>query len=163
MEARLVDDDDQDVPVGNSGELWVRGPNIMKWVIRCLESKGDNADRNFRGYLGKPEATRNALTPDGWYKTGDVCIVDSQGVYKIVDRKKELIKVKGVRRSACLTTGSLSLTRAFSVPSRARRAGGYLARSSQDCRYRYRRCLGGQSRNGAPKVRSFAISRAVTR
>jgi 4-coumarate--CoA ligase len=37
------------------------------------------------------------LTPDGWYKTGDVCIVDSDGVYKIVDRKKELIKVKGVR------------------------------------------------------------------
>lgn len=40
MEARLVDDDDQDVPVGNSGELWVRGPNIMKWVIQHVERKG---------------------------------------------------------------------------------------------------------------------------
>ncbi|KAJ9109019.1 hypothetical protein QFC21_000345 [Naganishia friedmannii] len=77
MEARLVNDDEKDVPVGSSGELWVRGPNIMK------------------GYLGKPDATKNALTSDGWYKTGDVCTIDEHGIFKIVDRKKELIKVKG--------------------------------------------------------------------
>jgi non-ribosomal peptide synthetase component E (peptide arylation enzyme) len=46
--------------------------------------------------LGKPDATKNALTSDGWYKTGDVCTIDEHGIFKIVDRKKELIKVKGV-------------------------------------------------------------------
>lgn len=99
MEARLVDDDDTDVPVGKSGELWVRGPNIMKYVYTGASRFSPSSPFSSRGYLGKPEATRNALTPDGWYKTGDVCIVDSQGVYKIVDRKKELIKVKGVSPS----------------------------------------------------------------
>lgn len=50
MEARIVDDDERDVPLGSRGELWFRGPNVMK------------------GYLNNPEATKNALTPDGWFK-----------------------------------------------------------------------------------------------
>ena len=59
------------------GELWVRAPNIMK------------------GYWNKPEATKETLTPDGWLKTGDIAYVDEEGKFYIVDRKKELIKVKG--------------------------------------------------------------------
>jgi 4-coumarate--CoA ligase len=59
------------------GELWVRGPNIMK------------------GYWNKPEATKETLTPDGWLKTGDIAYVDEEDKFYIVDRKKELIKVKG--------------------------------------------------------------------
>ena len=59
------------------GELWVRAPNIMK------------------GYWNKPEATKDTLTPDGWLKTGDIAYVDEEGKFYIVDRKKELIKVKG--------------------------------------------------------------------
>lgn len=59
------------------GELWVRAPNVMK------------------GYWNKPEATKETLTPDGWLKTGDIAYVDEQGKFYIVDRKKELIKVKG--------------------------------------------------------------------
>ena len=59
------------------GELWVRGPNIMK------------------GYWNKPDATKETLTPDGWLKTGDIAYVDAEAKFYIVDRKKELIKVKG--------------------------------------------------------------------
>ncbi|EER27897.1 AMP-binding enzyme, putative [Coccidioides posadasii C735 delta SOWgp] len=59
------------------GELWVRGPNIMK------------------GYWNKPEATKETLTEDRWLKTGDIGYVDDAGKFYILDRKKELIKVKG--------------------------------------------------------------------
>lgn len=62
---------------GARGELWVRGPNIMK------------------GYWNKPEATKETLTSDGWLKTGDIAYVDEEDKFYIVDRKKELIKVKG--------------------------------------------------------------------
>lgn len=59
------------------GELWCSGPNIMK------------------GYWRNPKATAETLTPDGWLKTGDIAYVDEAGMFHIVDRKKELIKVKG--------------------------------------------------------------------
>lgn len=59
------------------GELWIRAPNVMK------------------GYWNKPDATKETLTPDGWLKTGDIAYVDEEGKFYIVDRKKELIKVKG--------------------------------------------------------------------
>ena len=78
MEARLVDPGSgKDVGVGERGELWLRGPNVMK------------------GYLNNPEATAATIDADGWLHTGDVATVDADGVYSIVDRVKELIKYKG--------------------------------------------------------------------
>ncbi|KAJ7039081.1 AMP binding protein [Mycena alexandri] len=79
LEARLVDDDEGkvDAAAGEPGELWIRGKTVMK------------------GYLNNPSATKNAITPDGWFKTGDVAIRDKDGFYYIVDRRKELIKYKG--------------------------------------------------------------------
>ncbi|EKM53456.1 uncharacterized protein PHACADRAFT_125215 [Phanerochaete carnosa HHB-10118-sp] len=77
LEARLVVEDVQEAAAGEPGELWLRGPSIMK------------------GYLNNPEATANSITPDGWFKTGDIAIVDEEGYYTIVDRRKELIKYKG--------------------------------------------------------------------
>ena len=79
--ARVVSDSAPytDVAPGERGELWVRGPNIMK------------------GYWRNPKATAETLTPDGWLKTGDVCFMDSHNRFHIVDRKKELIKVKGLQ------------------------------------------------------------------
>ncbi|WFD33032.1 hypothetical protein MSPP1_004089 [Malassezia sp. CBS 17886] len=80
-EVRLIDADDKDVAHdqgsdGKPGELWVRGRMVMK------------------GYQNNKEATDESLTPDGWYKTGDIAIYKDGFLY-IVDRKKELIKYKG--------------------------------------------------------------------
>ncbi|KAJ7109643.1 AMP binding protein [Mycena crocata] len=79
LEARLVDDEDGEVDAeeGRPGELWIRGPTVMK------------------GYLNNLSATKNAITPDAFFKTGDVAVRDKEGFYYIVDRRKELIKYKG--------------------------------------------------------------------
>ncbi|MEU4740572.1 AMP-binding protein [Actinosynnema sp. NPDC023658] len=78
MECRFVDPaTGEDVGVGERGELWCRGPNVMK------------------GYLNNPEATAATLDADGWLHTGDVAVIDEQGLVSIVDRVKELIKYKG--------------------------------------------------------------------
>ena len=79
-EARLVHPDTGlDVASGERGELWLRGPQVMK------------------GYFNKPEATALCMTDDGWFKTGDVAVVDATGWFAIVDRVKELIKYKGMQ------------------------------------------------------------------
>jgi long-chain acyl-CoA synthetase len=72
VQMRLVDDSGQTVPDGEIGEIAIRGHNVMK------------------GYWGNPEATAEAIT-DGWFRTGDLARVDSDGYYFIVDRKKDLI------------------------------------------------------------------------
>jgi long-chain acyl-CoA synthetase len=72
VEMRLVDDAGQTVPGGEIGEIAIRGHNVMK------------------GYWNKPEATAEAIA-DGWFRTGDMARVDSDGYYYIVDRKKDLI------------------------------------------------------------------------
>ncbi|KAF9526656.1 AMP binding protein [Crepidotus variabilis] len=81
LEARLVVDGEGDGLIdakeGEPGELWMRGPTIMK------------------GYLNRPDATKDSITPDKWFKTGDIAIRDKDGFYWIVDRRKELIKYKG--------------------------------------------------------------------
>jgi 4-coumarate--CoA ligase len=77
-ECRIVDPETlQDVATGEEGELWVRGPQVMK------------------GYLNNPQATAESLTPDGWLRTGDLAIIDADGFMFIRDRLKELIKFKG--------------------------------------------------------------------
>lgn len=77
-ESRIVDPDTgEDQPLGERGELWVRGPQVMK------------------GYLNNPEATAATLDSDGWLHTGDVAIIDEDHHMTIVDRVKELIKYNG--------------------------------------------------------------------
>ena len=79
-EARIVNvDTGEDVDVGERGEIWLRGPQIMK------------------GYFNQPQATALCMTPDGWFKTGDIAVVDADGWFEIVDRVKELIKYKGMQ------------------------------------------------------------------
>ncbi|MGA9278250.1 AMP-binding protein [Ilumatobacter sp.] len=76
MEVRLVNDDG-DIPAGDVGEIWVRGPNV------------------FAGYFGDSDATETVLTSDGWLRTGDVATVDDDGYLWLVDRAKDLIIVSG--------------------------------------------------------------------
>jgi long-chain acyl-CoA synthetase len=76
QEVRLVDEDGEDVPAGDAGEIWVRGPNV------------------FQGYWNDAEATARVLR-DGWLRTGDVATVDEDGYLYLVDRAKDLIIVSG--------------------------------------------------------------------
>ncbi|WP_332994540.1 thioester reductase domain-containing protein [Scytonema sp. PRP1] len=78
VECQIVDvDTQQPLGVNQPGELWVRGPQMMK------------------GYLNNPDATANTIDRDGWYHTGDIVYVDHDGYFYIVDRIKELIKCNG--------------------------------------------------------------------
>jgi 4-coumarate--CoA ligase len=77
-EIRIVDPETgEDQDFDGVGELWVRGPQVMK------------------GYLNNPSATEITIDPEGWLKTGDMGMIDSEGYVSIVDRLKELIKYKG--------------------------------------------------------------------
>ncbi len=75
-DVRLVDDEGQAVPVGEAGELIVRGPQVMQ------------------GYWNRPDETAKTLK-DGWLYTGDVAVMDGDGFFRIVDRKKDMILVSG--------------------------------------------------------------------
>lgn len=77
-ECRIVDPaTGEDAAPGDDGELWVRGPQVMK------------------GYLNRPDATAATITPEGWLRTGDIAHFDEDGFLYITDRLKELIKYKG--------------------------------------------------------------------
>jgi long-chain acyl-CoA synthetase len=74
-----INDDSKIMPVGQEGELMIRGPQVMK------------------GYWNKPEETANQLKKDGWLKTGDIGKMDEDGYFYIVDRKKDMIDVSGFK------------------------------------------------------------------
>lgn len=77
-ECRLVDPvTEKDVSPGQAGEIWYRGPQVMK------------------GYLGRAAETAAMITPDGWLRTGDIGRIDDDGQLHVIDRLKELIKYKG--------------------------------------------------------------------
>ncbi len=73
----ILDDDGKPVPLGTAGEIAIRGPQVMA------------------GYWQRPDETANVMTADGFFKSGDVGIMDERGYTKIVDRKKDMILVSG--------------------------------------------------------------------
>ena len=76
-EIQIWDDNDQPLAIGESGELVIRGPQVMQ------------------GYWQQVEETKKVLTKDGWFKTGDIAILQEDGYIRIVDRKKDMIIVSG--------------------------------------------------------------------
>jgi len=73
---KIILDDGSEAPIGDAGEMWVKGPQVMK------------------GYYNREEAT-NEVLKEGWLATGDIASMDEQGFFKIVDRKKDMIIVSG--------------------------------------------------------------------
>ena len=76
-EVLILDDEGVEVPFGNPGEICIRGPQVMA------------------GYWNMPKETEHVMTPDGYFKSGDIGIMDEGGYIKIVDRKKDMILVSG--------------------------------------------------------------------
>jgi long-chain acyl-CoA synthetase len=74
---KLVNDDGVEVAAGEAGEMWVKGPQVMK------------------GYYNRPDETSKVLNAEGWLATGDIARVDDDGFFYIVDRKKDMILVSG--------------------------------------------------------------------
>ena len=74
---KIIDDDGRDVPQGQAGEIAIKGPQVMA------------------GYWQRPDETARVMTADGYFKSGDIGIVDERGFFKIVDRKKDMILVSG--------------------------------------------------------------------
>jgi long-chain acyl-CoA synthetase len=78
-DAAILDDDGRPVPLGEVGEISLRGPQVMK------------------GYWNRPEESAHAFTADGWLRTGDMGVMDDRGSIRITDRKKDMIIVSGFK------------------------------------------------------------------
>jgi long-chain acyl-CoA synthetase len=76
-EVAILDDDGNPLPLGSAGEIAIRGPQVMA------------------GYWNRPDETAKSMTADGFFKTGDIGVMDERGYTKIVDRKKDMIIVSG--------------------------------------------------------------------
>lgn len=74
---KIIDDEGRDVPQGQPGEIAIKGPQVMA------------------GYWQRPDETAKVMTADGWFKSGDIGVMDDKGYFKIVDRKKDMILVSG--------------------------------------------------------------------
>ncbi|MDH0049352.1 AMP-binding protein [Comamonas terrigena] len=77
IDITIKDDEGNDRPLGESGEICIRGPNVMA------------------GYYNQPEETAKTFTADGFMRTGDIGVMDKQGYTRIIDRKKDMILVSG--------------------------------------------------------------------
>ena len=89
MVCKYCDLDGNEVPLGSTGELWLKGPSVML------------------GYLNNPNATKSSMSDDGYFKTGDIGHQDAQGNVFITDRIKELIKYKGFQVAPAELEGKL--------------------------------------------------------
>lgn len=81
-DVRVVDEDGNDLPAGQAGELWIKGPNVVA------------------GYWNNPQATAQTFT-DGWYHTGDICRIDAEGFVYLLDRAKDML-IRGGENVYCV-------------------------------------------------------------
>ena len=79
VEIKILDDQGRELPLGEAGEIAIRGPQVMQ------------------GYWQRPDETALVMTPDGFFKSGDIGHMDARGYVKIVDRKKDMIDVSGFK------------------------------------------------------------------
>jgi long-chain acyl-CoA synthetase len=74
---KIIDEQGNELPPGQPGEIAIKGPQVMA------------------GYWQRPDETAKVMTPDGWFKSGDIGVMDERGFFRIVDRKKDMILVSG--------------------------------------------------------------------
>lgn len=74
---KCIDDEGNEVPLGQPGEIAIKGPQVMA------------------GYWQRPDETAKVMTADGWFRSGDIGVMDERGYFKIVDRKKDMILISG--------------------------------------------------------------------
>jgi long-chain acyl-CoA synthetase len=84
VEIEVVDPDGKPLPVGETGEIWLRGPTVMR-----------------RGYWNRPDASAEAITPEGWFRSGDIGRFDEDGFLYLVDRQKDMI-IRGGENVYCV-------------------------------------------------------------
>ncbi len=115
----ILDDDGKQLPVGSVGEIAIRGPQVMA------------------GYWQRPEETAKVMTPDGFFRSGDIGVMDAEGYTKIVDRKKDMILVSGfnvypneVEGVVAMHPGVLECA-AIGVPDEQRRRSGETVRRQE--------------------------------
>jgi long-chain acyl-CoA synthetase len=77
VDIRIVDDEGRDVPLGQAGEIAIKGPQVMA------------------GYWQRPDETAKVMTADGYFKSGDIGVMDERGYIRLIDRKKDMIVVSG--------------------------------------------------------------------
>jgi long-chain acyl-CoA synthetase len=103
-EIAIRDDDNKDMPLGERGEICARGPQVMA------------------GYWNRPDETAACMTPDGFFRTGDIGVMDASGRVTIVDRKKDMISVSGFKvfpneiEDVAMSQGGLLECAAIGVP-----------------------------------------------
>jgi long-chain acyl-CoA synthetase len=76
---KCLDDEGNEVPMGEPGEIAIKGPQVMA------------------GYWQRPDETAKVMTPDGFFKSGDIGVMDENGYFRIVDRKKDMVTVSGFK------------------------------------------------------------------
>ena len=108
IEIAIKDDDGRSLPLGQPGEICIKGPNVMP------------------GYYNQPAENEKAFTADGFMRTGDIGVMDERGYTKIVDRKKDMILVSGFNVFPNELENVISLARACRMRSdrRSRRKAG---------------------------------------
>ena len=150
VEVKCFDDDDNEVPRGERGEIVIRGTNVMK------------------GYYKRPEATAEAFR-NGWFHTGDIGIMDDEGYLAIVDRKKDMILRGGYNiyprelEEVIITHPSVSLCAVIGVPDRAaRRRGQGVCRFETGARTYRRRVYRMVPRPDLPPINIRATSNFAT-
>ena len=118
-EITIRDDAGHDVPIGEQGEICARGPQVMP------------------GYWNRPDETAKVMTADGFFRTGDIGVMDADGRVKIIDRKKDMISVSGFKvfpnevEDVAMMQGGILECAAVGVPDSPFRRGGQTVRGEE--------------------------------
>ena len=140
---KILDDDGNELPLGELGEIAIKGPQVMS------------------GYWQRPDETAKVMTPDGYFKSGDIGVMDERGYVKIVDRKKDMIIISGFKVFPNEIEDVVAEPSRRAGVRRGRRAGREVGRGGDAVRRAPRQephqeAAGGLLRQGADRLQAAA-------